>query len=297
MKHATLDMLRAFAAVADERSFTRAAARLGVSPSALSHGMRGLESHLGVRLLDRTTRSVAPTEAGQRLLETLQPALDSIAVGIDALSRHRDRPAGSLRITATHHAYTSLLRPLLPRFIGDHPDIDLELALDDGFTDIVGARFDAGIRLGELLEKDMVALCIGPDVQPALVASPEYLACHGTPATPRDLRGHRCIGYRRRASGALYSWPFSHRGIRLDVRPAGGPVFHDDRATLDAALAGIGIAWLFLDQLEGLIEAGRLVRLLPEWIAPVSGYHLYYSDRRQKRPALAAFIDMLKCAT
>lgn len=287
------DLLASFVIVAEECSFTRAAARLNVSQSALSHSIRNLEEKLGLRLLDRTTRSVTTTEAGQRLLHTLQPALESITSEVGNLVASQGRPTGVLRITASRHAYESLLEPLLGGFVTDYPDIRLELTLDDGFTDIVTERYDAGIRLGELVEQDMIARKIGPKVQPVVVAAPAYLAGRVTPRQPQDLREMRCIGYRMRSSGRLHAWPFFKDGSRLDVRVPDALVINDGDAILKSVLDGLGVAYLFLDQVEHHIASGRLVRLLSDWCPPMCGYHLYYANRKQMRPALSAFVDTL----
>jgi len=294
VKRDELNDLAAFAAVADAMSFTRAASKLGMSPSALSHAMRALESRLGVRLLARTTRSVAPTEAGERLLRTIRPAFADIAAELAALGGLRDKPAGALRITTPKHAATSVLWPMLPAFLSAYPDIRVELTIDEGLTDIVASRYDAGLRFGEKVARDMVALRVGPAIRSAVVATPAYLAAHPAPVTPYDLAAHRCINYRLVSAGGLYPWEFEHAGQSLQVRVDGPLVFNDSDLILAAALSGQGIAQLFEDQVSGYLAAGQLTRVLDSWSWTSPGYYLYHTSRRQTPPALAALIDALR---
>jgi DNA-binding transcriptional LysR family regulator len=295
MRRDDLVDLNAFLAVAAERSFTRAAARLGTSQSALSHAVRRLETRLGVRLLARTTRSVSPTEAGDRLLETLRPAFDEIDAELAGLSELRDKPAGNIRITTGDHAAETILWPALAGLLADFPDIRVELVLDIGFTDIIAQRFDAGVRLGESVARDMIAVRIGPDMRMAVVAAPSYLARKKKlPSTPQDLADHDCINLRMPTLGGLYAWEFEKGGRELRVRVEGQLVFNDVRLIRRAAIDGFGLAYLFEDQVEPDIAAGRLVRLLDDWCDPFPGYHLYYPSRRQQSPAFALLVEALR---
>jgi DNA-binding transcriptional LysR family regulator len=294
MKRDELNDLAAFVAVADAMSFTRAASLLGMSPSALSHAMRGLETRLGVRLLARTTRSVRATEAGERLLRTLRPALADIGAELTALGSLRDTPAGTVRITTPRHAATSVIGPRLPRFLAAHRDIRVELTIDEGLTDIVASGYDAGIRFGEKVAKDMIALRIGPDIRSAVVAAPAYFAAHPAPETPQDLARHRCINYRLATAGGLYAWEFERAGRPLTMRVEGNLVLNDGDLILAAALSGQGVAYLFADQVAAHVAAGRLVQVLEEWCWSAPGYHLYYPSRRQTPPALAALVAALR---
>lgn len=289
-----LNDLTAFVAVADAMSFTRAASRLGMSPSALSHAMKALEDRLGLRLLARTTRSVRATEAGERLLRTLRPALEEISAELTTLGGLRDKPAGTVRITASRHAATSVLWPVLPGFLDAHPDVSVEVAVEEGLTDIVASRFDAGIRFGDQVAKDMISVRVGRDVRAAVVGAPAYFAGHPAPGTPRDLAGHRCINYRLATAGGLFLWEFEEVGRPFRVRVDGPLVFNDGDLILEAALAGQGLAYLWEDQVTGPVAAGRLVRVLPDWCPPFPGYYLYYPSRRQTSPALAALVDALR---
>lgn len=288
------DDLVAFVAVARERSFTRAAARLGISQSALSQTVRALEARLGLRLLTRTTRSVSPTEAGERLLVAIEPHLDGIEAGLAALTDLRDRPAGTIRITADEHAARSVLWPALQRFLPAYPDVTVEVFTDNGLTDIVANRFDAGVRLGGIVSKGMVAVPIGPEMRMAAVASPDYFAGRKKPRTPQDLTAHSCINLRLPTHGGLYAWEFEKNGRELKVRVEGQIVFNNVGMMLEAALAGFGIAYVTDDQVAEDVEAGRLVRVLGEWCPPFVGYHLYYPSRRQHSPAFAVLIDSLR---
>jgi DNA-binding transcriptional LysR family regulator len=286
--------LAMFVAIAQERSFTRAAAKLGISQSALSHAMRRLETRLGLRLLTRTTRSVAPTEAGERLIETLRPAFDEIERKLAALTELRDRPAGNVRITSSAHAARSVLWPVLDRLAAEYPDVHVELNLAAGFTDIVAERFDAGVRLGESLEQDMIAVRIGPRLRMAAVAAPAYFARCGMPETPHDLARHSCINLRLTTSGGLYAWEFERAGRELRVRVEGQLVFNDVDLIVAAALAGHGIAFLLEDHVAPHLADGSLVRGLDDWCEPFDGYHLYYPSRRQPSPAFTLVIEALR---
>jgi DNA-binding transcriptional LysR family regulator len=294
MRRDQLADLTAFLAVAEERSFTRAAARLGTSQSALSHTVRRLEAALGLQLLTRTTRSVAPTEAGERLLETLRPAVDAIDARLAALGELRKRPAGTVRITASPHAAETILWPALARLLPDYPDVRVELSIDPALTDIVTERYDAGVRLGEQVAKDMIAVRIGPDMRMAVVGAPAYLAGRPTPKTPHDLTRHACINLRLPTLGGLYAWEFGRNGREVNVRVDGPLVFNDMTLVLKAATAGFGLACVLEDQAARLIADGRLVRLLADWCPPFSGYHLYFPSRRQPAPAFALLVEALR---
>ena len=294
MPRQNLSDLLTFLAVARERSFTRAAARLGVSQSALSHTIRGLEARLGLRLLTRTTRSVAPTEAGERLLRTVGPRFDEIAAELAALSELRDKPAGNIRITAGEHAAETVLWPALARLLADYPDIRVELSIDNGLTDIVAERYDAGVRLGEQVAKDMVAVRIGPDLRMAVVGAPSYFARRPRPRTPQDLTAHDCVNLRLPTLGGLYAWEFEKGRRELKVRVEGQLVCNNIALRLNAALAGFGLAYLPEDQVTGPLADGRLIRVLADWCPPFPGYHLYYASRRQPTPAFALLVDALR---
>jgi len=294
MRREELADLTAFLAVAEERSFTRAAAKLGTSQSALSHTVRRLETRLGVRLLARTTRSVVPTEAGERLLRTLRPALDDIDSELAALTELRDKPAGTVRITATGQAARDVVWPALARLLPDHPDVHVELSVDSSFTDIVAERFDAGVRIGEQVAKDMIAVRIGPDLRMAAVASPAYFAKRPPPRTPQDLTGHDCINLRMRTSGGLYAWELDKGERELKLRVAGQLILNDVDMIVTAATAGFGIAFLPEDHFRQPLADGRLVRVLEDWCPPFPGYHLYYPSRRQITPAFALLVEALR---
>jgi DNA-binding transcriptional LysR family regulator len=294
MQRDNLMDLNAFLAVAEERNFTRAAARLGVSQSALSHTVRRLEERLGVRLLTRTTRSVAPTEAGQRLIGTLAPALDGIAAQLASLGELRDKPAGTIRITTSEHAAQTVLWPVLAKLLPHHPDVHVELNLDSGLRDIVAERFDAGVRLGEAIAKDMIATRIGPNLRMAIVGSPEYFAGRPMPLTPHDLNEHRCINLRLLTSGALYGWELEHEGREVRVRVDGQLTFNNTLMIAQAALAGFGLGFVMEDQVEAHIATGRLMRVLEDWCPTFPGYHLYYPSRRQPSAAFALLVEALR---
>ncbi len=289
-----LDDLAAFSAVARQRSFTRAAAELGVSTSALSHTIKRLERQLGARLLQRNSRSVTPSEAGERLLRTLEPALADIGDAIDELGRQRDSVAGAVRITATRQAYEAVIRPMLRDFGERHPDATIEILIDYELRDIIASRLDAGIRLGEKLEQDMVALRVGPELRMAVVASPAYLAAHAAPRTPQDLAGHRCVGYRMRAGGASIPWDFARDGRDVGVRVEGPLTVNEPDLALDAARDGLGLAYVLEDRAAPFLAHGSLVRLMQDWTPPFPGFFLYYPSRRQPPPVLAAFIAALR---
>ena len=294
MSRENLDDIIAFLAVARERSFTRAAAKLGVSQSALSHSIRGLEERLGIRLLTRTTRSVAPTEAGERLLRTAGPRLDEIDAELTALSELRDMPAGNIRITAGEHAANTVLWPALAKLLPSYPDVKVEIIIDYGLTDIVAERYDAGVRLGEQVAKDMIAVRIGPDFRMVVVGAPSYFRGRSKPKTPQDLTDHLCINLRLPTYGSLYAWEFAKRGRELKVRVEGQLVFNNIALRLNAALTGSGLAFLPEDVVQPHFKEGRLIRVLDDWCAPFSGYHLYYPSRRQPMPAFALLVDALR---
>jgi DNA-binding transcriptional LysR family regulator len=294
MARQPIDDLLAFLAVARERSFTRAAAQLGVSQSALSHTIRGLEERLGLRLLTRTTRSVAPTEAGERLVRTVGPRLEEIDVELAALTELREKPAGTLRITAGEHSAETILWPALAKLLPRYPDIKVELVIDYGLTDIVAERYDAGVRLGEQVAKDMIAVRIGPDFRMAVVGAPAYFGKRPRPKTPQDLTAHDCINIRLPTYGGIYAWEFEKRGRGLKVRVEGQLVFNNIALRLKAALAGLGLAYLPEDQVEKPIADGRLIRVLADWCPPFSGYHLYYPSCRQPAPAFALLVEALR---
>lgn len=279
--------------VAREGSFTRAAAQLGVSQSALSHGLRNLEARLGVRLLTRTTRSVSPTQAGERLLQSLGPLYQGIESELAGLSEHRDKPAGSIRLTTAEHAADTLLWPKLARFLPDYPDIKVEIAIDYGLTDIVAQRYDAGVRLGDQVEKDMIAVRIGPDLRVVVVGSPAYFARKPRPQRPHDLATHDCINLRLPTHGGLLVWDFERDGDKIKVHGEGQLVFNTSSAILRAALAGFGLAFVPEDMVQEHLAAGRLASVLDDWCPPFPGYHLYYPSR-QSSPAFKLLVEALR---
>lgn len=294
MPRENVNDLLTFIAVARERSFTRAAAKLGVSQSALSHTIRGLEARLGLRLLTRTTRNVAPTEAGERLLRTVGPRFDEIEAELAALSELREKPAGNIRITTGEHAAETILWPALAKLLPDYPDIRVELIIDFGLTDIVTERYDAGVRLGEQVAKDMIAVRIGTDIRMAVVGAPSYFAKRPRPKTPQDLTAHDCINLRLPTSGGLYAWEFERGKRELKVRVEGQLVFNNIALRLNAALAGFGLAYVPEDQVGAHLADGRLIRVLADWCPPFLGYHLYHPSRRQPTPAFALLVDALR---
>ncbi|WP_432223836.1 LysR family transcriptional regulator [Enterobacter wuhouensis] len=286
--------LLSFMVVARERSFTRAAAQLGVSQSALSHAMRNLEARLDVRLLTRTTRSVAPTEAGERLFMRLSPHLVEIEQELAALRDTRDKPAGNIRITAGEHAMSAVLWPVLKPFMMKYPDIHVEVTVDNGLTDIVDGRFDAGVRLGEQVAKDMIAVRIAPDMRMAVVGSANYLKHHGVPATPEQLAAHRCINMRLPTRGGLYAWEFERDGREIRVRVEGQLTLNSLPQRIDAAENGLGLAYVPEDTVVEAIAQGRLIRVLEAWCPAFDGYHLYYPSRRQHTTAFALLVEALR---
>lgn len=294
MARNNLNDLLAFRAVAKERSFTRAAAHMGVSTSALSHAVRGLEERLGIRLLNRTTRSVVPTDAGDRLLESVGVLFDGVEAELVRLGELRDTPSGTIRITTSAHAAKTILEPALIPLLAAYPDLAIELSADAGFVDIVAERFDAGVRLGETVAQDMIALRIGPDIRMAAAASPAYFAGREKPLTPHDLSRHNCINLRFPTYGSLYAWEFENGGRALNVRVDGQMTVNDTTLALQAATEGVGICYITDDQVLPLVADGRLVRVLEDWCPPFPGYHLYYPSRRQHSSAFAVIIEALR---
>ncbi len=292
-RHNYSDIL-AFLAVAQEKSFTQAAGKLGISQSALSHTVRALEERLGVRLLSRTTRSVAPTEAGERLLRSIGPRFEEIEAEIASLGELRNKPSGTIRLTCSEHPAKTILWPKLQKFLPKYPDIKVEVNIDYGLTDIVAERFDAGVRLGEQVAKDMIALRIGPDMRMAVVGSPSYFKGKAMPKTPQDLTHHNCLNVRLPTRGALYAWEFEKRGRELKVRVDGQLILNSLEMRLNSALAGLGLVFLLEDTVLPHIARGKLIRVLDDWCAPFAGYHLYYASRRQHTAAFAALLDSLK---
>ena len=294
MPRSNIDDLQAFLAVARERSFTRAAARLGVTPSALSHSLKGLEARLGLRLLSRTTRNVSATEAGERLLNSIGPHFEQIEAEVAALSELRDRPAGTIRISCGDSVIETIFRPMLKTFLRRHPAVVVELAIDNGFVNIVEQRYDAGVRLGEALSKDMIAVRIGPDWRFTVVASPDYFEHRAVPKVPQDLTSHQCINLRLTSAQSLYAWEFRKDGRALDVRVEGQLIFNSVIPILGAALDGHGLACVPEYMSRPHIERGELVEVLADWSPTWQGYHLYYPNRRQPSPAFTALIDALR---
>jgi DNA-binding transcriptional LysR family regulator len=294
MERQDLADLVAFLAVAEERSFTKAAAKLGTSQSSVSHTVRRLEARLGVRLLMRSTRSVSPTDAGVELIATLKPALEDIETKLGALGELREKPAGNIRITTSRHAAQSLLVPALAPLLARYPDIHVELSTDGTLVDIVADRFDAGVRLGEQLAKDMIAVRIGPDLRQAVVGAPSYFKQHPKPTHPHELTQHRCINLRMPTHGSIYTWEFSQVGRDLNVRVEGPLVVNDSIVAVDAAIAGVGLACLMQDLVEPAVSRGQLVRVLEDWCEPFSGYHLYYPSRRQPSHVFSLVVDALR---
>jgi DNA-binding transcriptional LysR family regulator len=294
MPREDMNDLLAFLAVARERSFTRAAAKIGVSQSALSHTIRGLEERLRLRLLTRTTRSVSPTEAGERLLETVGPRFEEIEAELAALGELREKPAGTIRITATDHAASTILWPKLAKVLPQYPDLKLEITVEQSLTDIVAGRYDAGVRLGEQVAKDMIAVRIGPDERMAVVGAPSYFERRALPKRPQDLVAHDCINLRLPTLGGLYAWEFEKGKRALKVRVEGQLVFTSVAMMLNAALAGFGLAYLPEDEVQAGVADGKLVRVLADWCPPFPGYHLYYPSRRQMTPAFALIVEALR---
>ncbi|MFC6338113.1 LysR family transcriptional regulator [Pseudomonas sp. CCM 7891] len=286
--------LLAFLAVARERSFTKAAAKLGVSQSALSHTIRSLEARLGLRLLTRTTRSVSPTEAGQHLVETVGPHFDQVEIQLAALSNLRDTPSGNIRINAMDHALEFVLRPVLKTFLPKYPDISVEVCCDYSFVDIAAQGFDAGVRLGEDVAQGMIATRIGPDMRMLVVGSPAYFADRLIPTTPRDLTEHQCNNLRLPTNGGLYIWEFKKGEETLNVRVSGQVTYNGVYQLLNAALDGFGLSYIPEDLVAEHIGAGHLIQVLDDWCTPFSGFHLYYPSRRQASPAFALLLDALR---
>src|SRR5207302_3891158 len=294
MEHGNLDQLVAFVAVARERSFTNAAAKLGVSQSALSHTIRDLEERLGVRLLSRTTRSVSPTEAGERLLHNIGPRFDEIEAEVAAVSELRQKPVGTIRITATENATETILVPKLAPLLREYPDIKVEIIIDYGLTDIAAQQFDAGVRSGEQVAKDMIAVRIGPDMRMAVVGTPSYFKGRPEVKKPQDLINHNCITLRLPTHGGLYAWEFEKGSRELRVRVEGQLTYNTTGQMLTGALTGLGLAYVPEGLVQPHLAKGRLKRVLEDWCLPYSGYHLYYPSRRQPSAAFALFVDALR---
>ncbi|PPC76415.1 LysR family transcriptional regulator [Pokkaliibacter plantistimulans] len=286
--------LVAFLTVAEEGNFTRAAVKLGVSQSALSQNIRTLEERLGVRLLSRTTRRVAPTEAGERLRQTLAPRFEAIENELSALTELRDKPAGNIRISATDYACQTLLLPKLQPLLQQYPEINVEIIIDYGLTDIVSEHFDAGVRSGEQVAKDMIAVCIGPDIRMAIVASPRYFSGKLLPKTPQDLTSHNCINLRLPTRGAVFPWELAKDGRELNVRTHGQLVLNNTLQKLNACLAGYGVASVPLDLAQPYIDRGELIQVLDDWCQPYSGHYLYYANRRQSSRAFDLVVEALR---
>jgi DNA-binding transcriptional LysR family regulator len=294
MQRENFNDILAFLAVARERSFTKAAAQLGVSQSALSHAISGLEARLGLRLLTRTTRSVSPTEAGERLVLTVAPRFEEIEAEMEALTELREKPAGTIRITATDYVADTILWPKLTKFLRDYPDIKVEITVEYGLTDIVAQRYDAGVRSGEQVARDMIAVRIGPDIRMAVVGAPSYFAKRSLPKKPQDLTNHKCINLRLATYGGLYAWEFERGGRELKVRVDGQLVFNGSAQMLNAALAGFGLAYLPEELARPHLTRGHLKRVLEDWCPPFPGYHLYYPSRRHSSPAFSLLVDALR---
>ncbi len=294
MEKTDFNQLTWFKTVAEERSFTKAAARIGVAQSTLSYAIKQLEARMGIRLLTRTTRNVATTPAGERLLQTITPRMAEIEEEIAALTALRDKPSGSIRLTLSDHALESVVWPKLKPVLRDYPDISVELILDSTFRNIVEEGFDAGVRLGESVEKDMIAVRIGPDWRLVAVASPDYLAGHGAPDHPQDLVRHVCINMRHETAGGLYAWEFERKGQELRVRVDGQLTFNNSYAMIDAAVNGYGIAYVPENIVERQVASGSLVQVLDDWSPFFDGYFLYYPSRRQNLPAFKVIVDALR---
>ena len=294
MKRDELGDLVAFLTVGEDRSYTRAAARLGTSQSSLSHTVRRLEERMGVRLLTRTTRNVVPTDAGEQLMETLRPAFNDIRSRLDALSAMRQQPGGTIRLTSSRHAAETILMPAVKRLMAEYREISVEISIDQRFVDLVTERYDAGVRLGESIEKDMIAVRIGPALRMVVAGAPDYFERYPRPQTPHDLTGHNCINLRLPTLGGLYAWAFERDGRPLNVRVEGQFVCNDVPMIIDAALSGLGLACLPDDHLGPLVKAGRLVPVLEDWCPPFPGFHLYYPSRRLPSPAFALLVEALR---
>lgn len=294
MRREELSDLAVFLTVAEARSFTRAAASLGTSQSAISQIIKRLEAQIGLKLLTRNTRHVAPTEAGERLITTLGPALQEIEAGLSELNALRERPSGTVRLTSSRHAAEHILWPAVRDLMKSYPDVKVEISIDSRLTDIVSDRFDAGVRLGEQIAKDMIAIPIGPDLRMAVVGAPSYFAKQGRPKTPQHLTHHACINIRMQTKGGLYTWEFGKDDRDLNVRVEGPFIVNDANLMLRAALEGLGLACVFEDQVSDLIKMGQLERVLEDWCPPFAGYHLYYPDRRQLPPAFSLLVNALR---
>ncbi|RZI93246.1 MAG: LysR family transcriptional regulator [Rubrivivax sp.] len=294
MARSNLNELLYFVTVAREGSFTRAASLLGVTQSALSQAISGLESRLDIRLLTRTTRSVSPTAAGERLLGAIGHRFDEINAELDTLTEMRDKPAGTVRITCGEHVLRTTLLPKLQPLLAQYPDVRVEFDINYGFRDIVADRFDAGVRMGDTIDKDMIAVPIGPPLRMAVAASPGYFGQHPAPRTPRDLLAHNCINMRMQTAGGLYVWDFERRGQPMNVRVDGQLVFNTSPSMVDAAVAGLGVAFLPEEEFAPHLDDGRLVRVLEDWCPPFPGYYLYYPSRRQPSPAFTLVVNTLR---
>lgn len=294
MPRAHLDDLSVFVVIAREANFTTAAARLGVTTSALSYTMKSLEERLGIRLLTRTTRRVAPTPEGRQLLETIAPLIDQIDIELRQVTEREQDPSGTLRISAAEHAVSRVILPGLARFTPKFPNVKVEVVTDYALTDIVTEQFDAGVRLGDIIDKDMISVPVGPDIESAIVATPDYFSRHKPPEDPADLARHSCINLRLPTRGNLYAWELEKDGREVQIRVEGPLVFNSVIPIKDAALAGLGIAYTTLDYVQEELESGALVRVLHDWTPRYPGYRLYYPSRRQQRPALRALIETLR---
>lgn len=289
-----VDDIQAFLAVAEDQSFTKAAARLGITPSALSHRMKGLEERLGLRLLTRTTRNVSPTEAGERLMISLSPLFEMINQEVEALGELRDKPSGTIRISCTDDQIELCLRPKLAQFLREFPDVTIELYVDYGFTNVVTERFDAGIRFGESISQDMIAVPVGPDIRLVVVGSPNYFKQHGEPKTPYELPEHACIDIRHRPDGSVYAWEFEKDGKEFTVKGKGHIVFNSTMHVLNAAVDGIGLGFIPEELARPYLDDGRLKTILTDWTPYFPGFHLYYPNRRQSSPAFLAFVETFR---
>lgn len=294
MARESIDDLQAFVAVARDQSFTRAAAKIGVSPSALSQTITALEARIGVRLLTRTTRNVSVTEAGDRLLNEIGPRLDGILAALTSMNDLREKPAGTVRLTSDEHAAESIIWPVLERFLPEYPDIKVEVTTDYGLSDIVGERYDAGVRLGETVAKDMIAIPIGPKTRMIVVGAPSYIAGRQKPKVPQELTSHRCINFRLPTLGGLYAWEFEKNGRTINVRVDGQVTFNGLGIILKAVLSGAGLAYLPEGEVRPHIDSGALVPLLQDWTPLYPGYHIYYPSRRQHAPAFSLLLDALR---
>lgn len=294
MKRDELGDLAVFLTVAQECSFTRAAAKLGTSQSSLSHTIRRMEERMGLRLLTRTTRNVSTTEAGEQLLSTLQPAFNDIQARLDSMTALRHKPAGTIRITTSRTAGEAILMPIVLQLMQDYPDVKVELSVDQKLTDLVAERYNAGVRLGEQVEKDMIAVPIGPDMRMAVAGSPDYFAKHPAPKLPHDLTQHVCINLRLPTLGGLYAWELEKDGRALNVRVDGNFICNDVAMIVSAATKGLGLVCLPEDQLQPMLDDGRLIRVLEDWCPPFRGYHLYYPSRRQQSPAFEILVNALR---